>query len=87
MKRAKPRKKVSDQELLEIILSSTDQDNFEDTMPTYLLEAARGDRRLAARIAATLDHRATQECSDAEVAALVGELDDLERIVREFDAQ
>jgi hypothetical protein len=229
MKRAKPGKKLSDQELLELILSSTDQDNFEDAMPTYLLEewireqggdpdalwarlapwiqellaartspplgdpstsrprgpaketttrpgdeilevldrmdledlaamsseevsreieaaggdpvaigqrgaalaerllerraqllewedraraavqdarrapgavsatkagelrarldAARGDRRLAERIAATLDHRATQECSDAEVAALVGELDDLERILREFDAE
>jgi hypothetical protein len=36
--RKKSKKKVSDAELLEIIMSSTDQDNFEETMPTYLLE-------------------------------------------------
>lgn len=34
----KPKKKVSDVELFELIMSSTDQDNFEETMPTYLLE-------------------------------------------------
>jgi hypothetical protein len=38
MKRAKRRGKVSAEETMNILLSSLDQDNFDDTMPRGLLE-------------------------------------------------
>jgi hypothetical protein len=38
VKRAEPPEKASDGEHMEILLSSLDQDNFQDTMPRALLE-------------------------------------------------
>jgi hypothetical protein len=38
MKRVKPTHTVSDPEHLDILLSSLDQDNFQDSMPRALLE-------------------------------------------------
>jgi hypothetical protein len=50
------------------------------------LDAARADRRYASWIAAALGDRGPAACSDQEVVALAGELDELERIFAETEA-